>query len=85
MSNPHAQLEFGELSWWYTTGEDNIEIRMADPVILTSGERLAELKRRPYVELRGDLIIFKGDNRTVIYRIVSFDVSKDLFVLRWPD
>ena len=64
----------------------------ADPRVKIVGDIVREAKtarpgldRPPFAEVDGDLFRINADNRTVVYRLVEYIESEDVYLAEWPD
>ena len=84
---------FGEVvvsqRWDRDSREPIIEIQRADPTAALGGDLYratrADGSLSRSLTIDGDVVTIKAANRTVIYRIESYDPYRDLYLMRWPD
>lgn len=68
--------------------DDVLHIDRADPRILVAVEVIDEIRRghnTPHVTIDGDLLKFRGTNRTVVYRIGEQAPNMHAYSAEWPD
>ncbi len=72
--------------------EDSFQVLHADPRVKIVGDLVREAKSarpglddRPLAQVDGDLFRINADNRTVVYRLVSYLENEDVYLAEWPD
>lgn len=63
----------------------DVEVIRADPCILISGRAVRGLVMPPFATVTDDVFTLRSPSTTLVYRLVDYDPTLDVWLGQWPD